>query len=295
MKFNRIAQKITFLLTFFIFKNVVMAGNPPVYFNHLYFVFDKESYHQIINSEFIKNEFGNFRVRTTTADNGKTWTGAYLFGEKNYFEIFTEAENYPLNKSGIAFGVEEPNASEIYFQKLQAIFPNQTNKVLRTRLINNQETPWFYSINVDFKDEKAILFPWLMEYHQDVLQQIYPDLKPEESGITRQKYLARLFNPKRLFQDISEITLALNQIESNRFVKLLTAYNYKIQKSREKIIAHCPDIKFFILPAQNANGILELKINLMRKKKGQKEYRFGRNSILKFKDKTAIWTFQTNG
>src|SRR6187397_288335 len=79
---------------------------PPVYFNHVLLVIDSAALNAIRNSDFIKNQFAVFYSRTVQAENGRAWTGAYLYGIDSYFEIFEPSglkaagENYSLGDAG---------------------------------------------------------------------------------------------------------------------------------------------------------------------------------------------------
>jgi hypothetical protein len=282
------------LLVVLVFQQAVSAQLPPVYLNHLYLVLDKQTYANIAKSDFMRNEFANFEERTTTANKGESWTGGYFYGEQTYIELFIAGQNpqFKQSESGIGFGVEQEGASEIFYNRLKEKFPDKVEKGLRTKKINDKDVAWFYIVDVDFKDESATFFPWLMEYRKDYLPIVYPNLKPEENGITRQRYQARRFKADRLFKDISEVTIALNETERDRFIKELEAFNYKIERRKAKTVCKGKDVKFFVVPNTKANGITKLKIGLQRKKKGQKIYQFGAKSVLRFKGKTATWTLR---
>jgi hypothetical protein len=103
--------------------------------------------------------------------------------------------------------------------------------------------------------------------------------------------LARSFKTERLFKNVREITIALDETERSRFTKELEAFNFKLEQKKNETVAVGQDIKFFIIPKTTTNGIVRLKIDLMRKKKGQKTYKFGAKSVLKFEDKTTFWSF----
>jgi len=270
------------------------APAPPVYLNHLYLVLDEPTYNDITNSEFLRNELANFDVRTTVANGGESWTGAYVHGEHTYIELFAAGNNsrFTLGQCGIAFGVEQPGGNEFFYQRLKDRFPDKARTGLRTKSINEKDVPWFYSTGVRFEDEKSKFTPWLMEYHKDYLKASYPDLKPEENGITRQKYQARKFKADRLFRDVREVTIALNETEASLFLKELEAFDYRVKREQEKTSCEGPDIKFIVVPNTKVNGIIKLGIELLREKQGRKVYQFGAQSILEFKGKTAIWNFQ---
>src|SRR6188508_2768107 len=80
---------------------------PKVNFNHFYLVIDSADLVAIKNSDFIKNEFAAMQTKTTKADSASTWTGTYLFGLDNYFEIFdSSGVGEPTGIAGIGFSVD---------------------------------------------------------------------------------------------------------------------------------------------------------------------------------------------
>jgi len=266
---------------------------PPVYLNHLYLVLDTQTYRAIKSSSFLCGEFSDFEERTSISNNGKSWTGVYFYGKQTYIEFFSDGAfpQFKTSETGIGFGVEETGAVQIYYNRLKEKFGEQADHGLVTKKINDKNVPWFYDAGVTYNDDKQTFYDWLMEYEKDYLKIFYPDLKPEEDGITRKQNLSRNFKRERLFENIREATIALNETERERFIKELEAFDYQITKKKGEIIAIGPSIKFLIIEDNSANGITNLKIELTRKMHRQHIFRFGAKSVLKIRGKTAVWTF----
>jgi hypothetical protein len=282
-----------FIISFAFLQTISAQKPPPVYLNHLYLVLDEQTYRDVTDSGFMRGEFANFEERTTVSQDGKSWTGAYFYGEQTYIEFFLAGRDpqFKSNESGLGFGVEQAGAAEIYYNRLKERFGAQAEKGLITQKINDRDIAWFHDAYVNYKDDKQTFFDWLMEYEKDFLKKFYPDLKPAEDGITRRQNLARSYKAERLFKNVREVTIALDETERNRLVKELEAFDYKIEQKKNETVADGQDIRFFIVPNATANGIIKVKIDLTRKKQGQKTYRFGAKSILKFENKTAVWLF----
>jgi hypothetical protein len=88
------------------------------------------------------------------------------------------------------------------------------------------------------------------------------------------------------------VTLALDDTQALRFVNELVAFGYSVEHGGEKTICTGPEIKFILIKATASNrGISELRISLPRQKRGQRTYRFGKRSVLKFKGMKAVWGF----
>ncbi len=267
---------------------------PPVYFNHLFVTLDNQTYSEITQSEFMRNQFANFEERTTTSNAGESWTGGYFYGEHTYFELFNIEKNpgFKIGESGIAFGVEEVGGIELIYDQLKTKVSEKVKKILRTRKIENKDIPWFYEVGVDYEDATLTLFTWVMEYHKDYLKNMYPDLKPEKNGIMRRQNLAPRFDQSKFLKDVYEATIALDDKQASRFLAELKAFGYVVKDKGKKKICKGPDIKFIVVPPiASISKITELKISLLREKEGQKTYGFGTKSTLEFKGKTAIWRF----
>jgi hypothetical protein len=277
----------------FVWQQLSAQKLPPVYLNHVYTVLDSITYTAIQSSTFLKDEFANFTEETKVSNNGKTWTGLYLYGEKTYIEFF-QAGKFPQfksNESGMGFGVEKKGGVNLYYQRLKKIFDKQAETGLVTRFEKGVDIPWFYDTGVNYHDNDQTFFDWLMEYEPTYLQRMYADLKPEENGITRKQNLSRDFKKEGLFGNITEVNIALDSKEKERLVKELQAFNYKISKVKSKIIANGPEVKFIIVDNSMTNGITSLKIALTRKMEGRTVYKFGANSVLELKGETAHWIF----
>jgi hypothetical protein len=92
------------------------------------------------------------------------------------------------------------------------------------------------------------------------------------------------------FRDIYEVTVALDDAQTRRLINELEAFGYAIREDGKMKICKGPGIKFIVTPLNTSTGgITKLKMSLLRKKQGQKTYKFGAKSVLTFKGKTASW------
>jgi hypothetical protein len=265
---------------------------PPVYLNHLYLVLDKQTYDDIGGSDFIRNQFAGFSQSTTVANGGASWTGTYIRGEHTYIELFAPFDSHKVGDAGIGFGVEQEGGVELIYNRLKSLVGEKAKKNLRIRKIDEKEIPWFYQVSVDYGDGSSGFGDWVMEYHRDFLKTRYPDAKPEEDGITRRQALLRSFKHDRYFEDIYEVTVALSDGQANQFVDELRAFGYKVKGHGGKRECAGADIKFVVIPRTSYSvGITKLRLRLLRPKEGQKIYRFGSKSVLKFDGKQATWSF----
>jgi Family of unknown function (DUF5829) len=273
----------------------------PVYLNHFFLVLDAETYKEIKESKFLQEEFATFEHRTTVRTD-ITYTGIYFYGTHTYFEFF-EPGGYGRAEGagGIASGVEAPGAGDRVKRQLEIYTkaPAWNNPV--TRRVGEKDLPWFHMIRVAHKDSTARLSTWLMEYHEEFLNNWYPELSPKSRGITREevleRYVAKLGDREKrkgkYLDDVVEITLALAENEKELFIKEREAFGYKITGDEKRTVCEGPGIRYAIIAAANSPGaIASIKMSLRRDKKGQRVYRFGSRSVLQFNDdRAATWSF----
>jgi uncharacterized protein DUF5829 len=273
-----------------------------VYLNHFFLAVDPQTYREIGDSEFLKREFAASEQRTTVRAD-MTYTGIYFYGRRTYFEFFEagNASGRPEGATGIASGVEARGGNDRLKERLENSFKIRLMKLTITRKTNDKEIPWFYSVGSDFGNRAAELSTWTMEYHEDFLNNWFPELKPASRGITREEILERYTaklgedenRKQKYFDDVIEIHLALDGKSKVGFVKEREAFGYKISDDAGNSICEGPDIKCIISNRTNeAAGITAIKLSLKRNKTGQKTYHFGRRSVLQFNDdRTATWSF----
>ncbi|MFN2316558.1 MAG: DUF5829 family protein [Gemmatimonadales bacterium] len=270
------------------------ATFPPVFLDHVYLVLDGQTYRDIVDSEFMRNQFSRFRERTIVLDT-QSHTAAYITGEQTYIEIF-EADKDPrftLGMVGIAFNVEEAGGSELLLHRLNAQLDGNAKIDLSTVRQEEKDVPIFYATYVEYADtlQTVTLSTWVMEYYQEAFKSDFPDMKPED-GVTRKQALANTFESGRYLRDVYEVTVALDDTQARRLINELEVFGYTISEDGERKTGKGPDITIVITPLTTATGgITELKMSLLREKEGQQIYNFGAKSVLTFTGDSAIWVF----
>ncbi len=251
-----------------------------VHLNHFYLTLDPKTYADVVASDFLKTQFAPFEQRTTVRTD-TTYTGAYFYAYNTYFEFFnSETEKRPPGASAIAFGVEEPGGNA----RLAAQMPSP-HRDLVTRELDGKQIPWFdMLVNGDLRDPTARFSSWVMEYHPDFLANWHPGTN--NTGITRAAFLTRYVSvlkdvPRRpLLEDVIGITLALDPVDARKMFPYLPALG--------KL-----DFDLKIEPAiEGGYGIRQVRFAVSRVPDGQREFKFGGRSVLRFdSDSTATWTF----
>jgi hypothetical protein len=274
----------------------------PVYLNHFFLTLDPQTYKEVWESPFLKDEFATVEQRTTVRAD-MTYTGIYFYGTNTYFEFFEagKGSGRAEGASGVASGVETPGGSDRLKERIENFLKIKAMKTIITRKMDDKEVPWFHSVGGNFVDRTPLLTTWTMEYHENFLGGWYPDLSPASRGITRreilERYTAKLGdNEKRkqkYIDDVIEMHLALDEKGRSQFVKEREAFGYKITGDASRTVCEGPDIKYVVTGrTPESVGITAIKLSLRKNKAGQKVYRFGRKSVLQFNDdRTATWSF----
>jgi hypothetical protein len=265
---------------------------PPVYLNHLSIVLDRQTYDDILHSDFLYNQFADFSNSTTVADGGQSWTGIYIRGEHTYIELFAPFGDWRVGDVGIGLGVEQEGRVDLIYNIFKDLFGERVTKDLRRRKIGEKEIPWFYEVSVDFGNDSSEFVDWVMEYHRYYLKEKYPDVESRENGITRRQVLLRSFKSERYLEDVYEVMVALSEKQAGQFVHELMALGYKVEERDGRRECIGPDIKFVIIArSPSAAATMGLKLKLLRPKEGQEVFRFGSKSELTFQGKEATWIF----
>ena len=266
----------------------------PVPLNHFYLTVDSETFAAIEGSEFLRSEFAAFERRTTVRTD-KTYTGIYFYGTHTYFEFFDVANSggFKLGDSGIAFGVEVPDATKTLQTRLGALAPQ-----LVTRQYKDVQVPWFYMLNLVGESGNSVITSWVMEYHPQFLLDWNPS-NDGNQGILRNNILSRYksvlnkvpSNP--LLDDIVGLTIAADREMITNLTRICERLGYRSHVRGDTVELHGPDLTLHLIPeSPSARGIKQIEFRVRRKPKGQAEFHFGNRSLLKFQsEQQALWTF----
>jgi len=272
-----------------------------VFFHFIHAIIDEDTYNAIKESNFLKNEFCNGQEKTHTgesSDHAKTsWTGFYLTGENTYIQIFNSKDQNSLKKLnvgriGIEFMVEQKEDLEKITKNFKQKFTNNLSHGIFKKNIDNIQVPWFYYL--DDSSMMPELDTMIMAYLNDYLK--FKNIEPHaKDSITRKEYNktcnAVPFDKEKLFKDIEEITLLLNNENKRKFVERLTLLNYICEEAENYVICRGPGITFKLNEFNEQTcRLLKLQMSLNHKINDPLLYKLG-NSTINLKDYTAIWTF----
>jgi Family of unknown function (DUF5829) len=261
--------------------------------NHFFLVLDTQTYKDIEDSEFLKNEFAIFEKRTTVRTD-QTYTAIYFYGTNTYFEFFdvNAKDGAKVGDTGIAFGTDQADSISS-LQKL--IFWTEPNPI--TRQVGDKQVPWFLMSSPKDSVPDSGISTWIMEYLPTFLLQWHPEVQTGE-GITRKEILARYAaflkqdRSQHLMKDVTGLTVAVSDLVRDQMVQYCSAFGYAIRKDGNDTIAAGSGIVLRFTPQSNRLlGIQEIQFNIGSSSLEQRTFKFGEKSVLTLDSQSARWTF----
>jgi hypothetical protein len=265
------------------------GGKPEVVLNHLSVVLDAATAHDVATNGFLKDTFASVSQKANVSNDGKHWTGTYVYGERTYLEAYEAgpAQGEP-GSSGIAFGVEhQGDVARLVLPLADA--GGEATVVLRTvQGPKSAQVPWFYQLRVFYRtDPPSNTSRWVMEYQKDFLRTV----EPGKDGISRAQMAARFQEKNRLVKDIVGATVALSDREMERFLKELQVYGWAVRSEGQKHVTAGPGVTLTLIPSTpTVKGLTEVRFQLVKKGVPPQTLHLGPTSILSVaSDGTAVW------
>ena len=270
---------------------------PPVFLNHFYVVLDSPTYKAIEQDGFLRKRFAVNEKRTTT-NAEMSYTGIYFYGINTYFEFF-DIDNSPkgqVGDSAIAFGVDQPGAINILWQKVGSSFEPNFKSV--TRLYQGRQIPWFFMATSRSLPYESAMSCWVMEYHPEFLANWNPQPKRTNRGITRKEILRRYSEvlppvEEPYLEDVIGLTVAVDPHDKNSLIDFCLQLGYQVdRKQDEDVVAlNGPDFVLRLIPAtQNVRGVREIRMRMRNLSECEKQHQW-RQSTLEFTASSATWSF----
>jgi Family of unknown function (DUF5829) len=252
-------------------------------------VLDSATARDVAADAFLKDTFASVSQKANVSNDGKRWTGTYLYGERTYLELYEAgpAQGEP-GSSGVALGVEHLGDVARLVMPL-ADTGAEATVVLRTvQGPSGAQVPWFYQLRAFYRsDPPSNTSRWVMEYQKDFLR----TMEPGKDGITRSQLAARFQQKNRLVKDVIGATLALSERETERFVNELQVYGWTVRTTGAKRTATASGTTLTLIPsAATVKGLTEVRFQLVRKGVPAQTLHLGPRSVLSVAaDGTAVW------
>ncbi len=282
---------------------LVADPTPVPGLSHAMVTVDSATYRAIVASPFLRDELGVFETRTTMREGGRVYSGTYLYGRETYLEIQQSAPGGPREGLGqLYLGTDAEGDLHRVMARVVARGGGPVTYAFAIRRRDGEDVPWFHSARVlpvpygprgTPSGEDALFRLFLLEWHPDYLRRWMPDLPADSAGVSRAAYLARQWRPDRYLRDIIGVTYALDSAETASLASRLTSLGYDVREERDTVQAVTAGFTVTVVPATlGRHGLVMLRLALQRPKEGERVYRFGPRSELRFgSGREATWTF----
>ena len=238
----------------------------PVALNHVFFVVDRASYDALAHSDLLRSLAVAEERETVRAD--RSYSGLYLYGAHSYVE-FLPAGSAGLAEgaSGLAFGLEQSGAADAFAKRLgERDVRSQTVPI--TRALDGQGLPWFRMVGIEMPSAPLTLFA--MEYDADFLTRWHAGAEPAAGGIARADVLARYAaalgaserRASQPFADVSEVRLALDDAQRERFVAVCKTAGHEVEEHGEERVVRAPGVRFVLRRAPQPGGVTGVELAL---------------------------------
>lgn len=266
---------------------------PRLLINHVYFVLDSVTYHDIGASPFLAAQFAGHEVRTTESG-GLKWSGAYFYGRHTYLEIFGP-NGLPGSRPGdvgIGLASEEPGGIRALMQRFAARrFPFDT--LTRMQSDSSGAIPWFLSWRAsgsDLPSDRTAL--WVMEYSAAMAQRLAQRDSLPDSDRSRDRFIAIHLMRDQLMAELVAATFALPVDDIAKVGRTLDRAGVTVIAEGEGAVIQLEGFTLHLVPAWDRPGVRKLEFSLNREALANPTYRFGPSSRLRFgPGRIAVWEF----
>jgi hypothetical protein len=270
--------------------------------SHAMVAVDSPTYAAILASRFLREELGALEVRTTAREGGRSYSGAYLYGRETYLEIQVSPGGASDGLGQLYLGTDVEGDLHRVIDNLLTSGGGPVTYGMANRFRGAQAVPWFYSARilpppygvvgaVGGAESRFRLF--LLEWHPQFLRGWFDNIPAESVSVSRAANLAPQWKADRYLRDIVGITYALDEDEIAAAANRLTILGYKVTTRQDTTTAIAPELTVKLVPATRVHhGLVALHLTLERIKEGERIYRFGPRSELRFgNERDATWVF----
>ncbi len=266
---------------------------PRLLLNHVYFVLDSATYHDIESSPFLGTQFAGREVRTAESG-GLKWSGLYFYGRHTYLEIFGP-NGLPGSQPGdvgIGLASEMPGGIRALMQRFGAQrFPFDT--LTRIQTDSSGSFPWFLSWRAggtDLPSDRTAL--WVMEYSAAMAARMTPRDSLPDSDRSRDRFIAARLMRDQLMAELVAATFALPVDDIAKVSRTLLRAGVTVIQEGDAAVIQLEGFTVRLLPAWDRPGVRKLEFSLNREALANPTYRFGSSSRLRFgPGRIAVWEF----
>jgi hypothetical protein len=269
-------------------------------FSHVAISLDSATFQAMASSVFLRTEFAGFEDRPGTR--GRTDASFLYYGRDSYLEFLNARPLIPLGSQQLAFVVRHSGDLHTAVDALLTQRPHVIAYSLSFRRVGADSVPLFYRARIRPAVQptqaakgppSAPFLTDILERHSGYLRRSDPTIPADSAGVTNVEYLSRRWKPGAYLRSVIGVTLAADSADVIAVAGDLSALGYAVREAADTIIAARSEFVLKLLPATTSRrGVLAVRLATQRPKEGERVYRFGARSILRFDtDSTAYWTF----
>jgi len=270
---------------------------PLVGLNYVYLTLDAETIDSINQSLFIRDHFCRFGQSIPDPHGAGPTSSTYLLGKSTCIELTPTASHQAETEgnSGMCFSTKRTGDIDIIYENLRAK-PGLDVRRGTAKFYNGSERiPWLRSVSSHSPRQTPPLLTWVTEHDPAFFKALRPESKSRRDK-RKQTYSSNgpdEQNARKLFRNITSVTLALTQGEFDQFGAELLAYGYSETRQKGQTVFSGPgiEIRTEICPDPRYR-IRALSCSLNGQSEAPTRMTFGDKAALTIKeDATATWTF----
>lgn len=227
----RLLQLIIFLITTAVSK-AQHSSFEQSSFSHFYFVVDSVTYKNLKENKFITDTLFTSEEGSSKTDQG-TWSGNYLQGKHDYWEVFRQGslENVEVGAIGLGHMLHKPGNTSSLQQQWQSL---TKDKIEIHAFTKNKGADTMIIELMNYRDSMMEGGPacfFVMYYHPKLLERSgFSKIYLRDTGVDQRTLNEKWYGPaalNRLYNKTEKIYLRLTPHEFERHMIALKAMGYQ--------------------------------------------------------------------
>lgn len=272
---------------------------PTAFLDHVVIMLDGQAHGALQESDFLRQEFGRFKVKTANSSLAKTYTSAGLAGVNTLLEFFdVAAPPLPDLIGALVFSFPVPGSIDIARRRLEERLGCEVPyELVRRTVVEGQEPlPWYHLLRPNFGDKSPFIL-MLAEGVPEYFSEQLGAQRGEGGEMHRKAYLEAALGeshgPDRLLRDVDEVTVRLNGDRAETLGHCLEALGFVGSEQGDVRVYRGVDATLRVLPAGDlTEGVVAVGAALQRPSRSPRQWSFGESSQLQLgQGHRAQWSF----
>lgn len=262
--------------------------------NHVYVVLDEETFAAIRGSELVMSELASVDTGLPTFEAPRPESQRlYIRGRTTYVELLGPRNpfNEPVGKVGLALGVDELALLDEVRAAWSASSGSAADRYEVQWKKATPPVPWYEVVQHRTTSNNPHLVLWVSAYRPEFLPWLYPQRSALDNRGSRADFLAPLFRPERLLQDVTGLTIAIPEQLRQQVARQLEALGYRRSMQGEILELQSSGWTLTLVePSAHREGLLTMTIATNRDR--AEDIVLGPRSAIEFNTDSALWHFK---